>query len=311
MYRIRFHGRGGQGMKTASRVLGSAFFFSDFEVQDAPRYGAERRGAPIFAYVRAARRPIHERGVIRKPDLVVVADDSLVSVPAAGVLLGVDTDTVLLIDSREPAELWRHRLNLDGPILTLPAFDETAGAAHARHVGIDCAAAARLVGEISWDALNRAIDEELGPLGTRSVEENRAAAREVFEKMATHAGLVGQRPEMDARSYERPDWVDVPAEAARISAPTIHAAATSVEVKTGLWRTLRPVIDRERCRRCWWVCSTLCPDSAIDVGNDGEPLIDYDYCKGCMICVAVCPHHAIDSIPERVLVAETRTGAET
>ncbi|MEN8711676.1 MAG: 2-oxoacid:acceptor oxidoreductase family protein, partial [Arenicellales bacterium] len=45
MYRIRFHGRGGQGMKTASRILGTAFFLAGYEVQDAPRYGAERRGA--------------------------------------------------------------------------------------------------------------------------------------------------------------------------------------------------------------------------------------------------------------------------
>ena len=74
MYRIRFHGRGGQGMKTASRVLGSAFFIEGYEVQDAPRYGAERRGAPIFAYVRASKHPINERGIILRPDLVVVAD---------------------------------------------------------------------------------------------------------------------------------------------------------------------------------------------------------------------------------------------
>ena len=84
MYRIRFHGRGGQGMKTASRILGTAFFLEGFEVQDAPRYGAERRGAPIFAYVRANRQAIQERGVIHRPDLVIVADDSLVPVPGAG-----------------------------------------------------------------------------------------------------------------------------------------------------------------------------------------------------------------------------------
>jgi len=53
MFRIRFHGRGGQGMKTASRILGMAFFKAGYQVQDAPCYGAERRGAPIFAYVRA------------------------------------------------------------------------------------------------------------------------------------------------------------------------------------------------------------------------------------------------------------------
>ncbi|MEO2168127.1 MAG: 2-oxoacid:acceptor oxidoreductase family protein [bacterium] len=49
-------------------------FLEGFEVQDAPLYGAERRGAPVFAYVRADRAPINERGVIRRPDLVVVAD---------------------------------------------------------------------------------------------------------------------------------------------------------------------------------------------------------------------------------------------
>ena len=102
MFRIRFHGRGGQGMKTASRILGSAFFHAGFEVQDAPRYGAERRGAPIFAFVRASREPIQERGIIRQADLVVVADDTLVPVPAAGVLAGCDADTVLLINSHEP-----------------------------------------------------------------------------------------------------------------------------------------------------------------------------------------------------------------
>ena len=89
MYRLRFHGRGGKGMKTASRILGTAFFLAGFEVQDAPRYGAERRGAPIFAYVRANRRAINERGIIRRPDLVIVADETLMLIPGAGVLEGI------------------------------------------------------------------------------------------------------------------------------------------------------------------------------------------------------------------------------
>src|SRR3990172_2379813 len=107
MFQIRFHGRGGQGIKTASRVLGSAFFLEGFEVQDAPRYGAERRGAPIFAYVRAARAQIQERGVITRPDLVVVADETLIPVPSAGVLQGVSAHTVLLVNSAEPEDVWR------------------------------------------------------------------------------------------------------------------------------------------------------------------------------------------------------------
>src|SRR5512135_2575890 len=110
MYRIRFHGRGGQGMKTASRILGTAFFLAGFEVQDAPRYGAERRGAPIFAFVRASREKVNERGMIHDPDLVIVADETLVSVPPAEVLHGVTGRTVLLIHSEETPVAWKARL---------------------------------------------------------------------------------------------------------------------------------------------------------------------------------------------------------
>ena len=68
MFRIRFHGRGGQGMKTASRILGSAFFHAGYEVQDAPHYGAERRGAPVSARACRAR---HEAQRMRPPCSVV------------------------------------------------------------------------------------------------------------------------------------------------------------------------------------------------------------------------------------------------
>ena len=92
----------------------------------------------------------------------------------------------------------------------------------------------------------------------------------------------------------------MPFEKASVSSPTIHAGATSVQVRTGLWRTLRPVINYDHCKHCWWVCSTICPDSAISVNDQNQPVIDYDHCKGCMICVARCAPHAIETIPERI-----------
>lgn len=301
MYRIRFHGRGGQGMKTASRILGTAFFLEGFEVQDAPRYGAERRGAPIFAFVRASRERINERGIIRRPDLVIVADDTLVPVPAAGVLSGVTPHTTLLIDSAAPPDTWRRRLNFPGPLLTLPTPD-VEDRLELRFVGAACAGAgARLTGVISADALARAVRDELAALGAAVVDKNLDQALEAYERMAPHAGVVSPGGGLAADAYEDPHWVALPFEDARISAPAIHAAATSVEVRTGLWRTLRPVIDYQRCNRCWWVCSTFCPDAAIAVDAQGHPQIDYEHCKGCLVCVAQCPPHAISAVPERSL----------
>ncbi len=301
MFRIRFHGRGGQGMKTASRILGSALFQQGYEVQDAPRYGAERRGAPIFAYVRAAKTPIYERGIIRRPDLVIVADDTLVPSPAAGVLAGLDQHSVLFINSATSADEWCNRLKLSGPILTLPLTAEVEDRAELPYVGAACAgAAARLLGVVPQQALAKAIEDELGNHGAEVVQKNQQKAQQAFEAMTKHAGMVTEAGEISAQAYTDPNWVDFPFEQASISAPTIHAGLTSVEVKTGLWRTLRPVIDYEHCNKCWWVCSSFCPDSAIKVMEDGTPEIDYDHCKGCMLCVAQCPPHAIAAIPEHL-----------
>jgi pyruvate ferredoxin oxidoreductase gamma subunit len=298
MYRIRFHGRGGQGMKTAAQVLGTAYFAEGFEVQDAPRYGAERRGAPIFAYVRAARAPIHERGVIARPDLVIVADETLVPVPAAGVLQGLAARTVLLIASDDSAATWQDRLKPAGPVLTLPVA--ALEGAETPFIGAACAgAAARLVGAIARPSLERAIDEEVGKLGAGALEKSREQALAAYDAMAPHAGLVREGTEIDARAYAAPEWIEVPADDVGVAAPDIHGALTSERTNSGLWRTLRPVIDYERCNRCSWVCSTFCPDSAIKVEPDHTPRIDYDHCKGCMVCVAVCPPHAIRAVPER------------
>lgn len=302
MFRIRFHGRGGQGMKTASRILGTAFFNEGFQVQDAPRYGAERRGAPIFAYVRASRDPIHERGVIASPDLVIVADDSLAAVPAAGVLQGLTERTLLLIASREDAATWRDRLKVRGPLLVLP--EEGQGPAAGGYLGPACAgAAARLTGAVGRAALETAVRAELASLPAAELAANVAQALAAFEGMAPHEGSVREGDLPRAAAYARPEWVDVPFEAARVSAPAIHGALTSVEVRTGLWRTMRPVIDHALCNKCVWVCGTFCPDSAISIDTEGRPVIDYDHCKGCMICVAKCPPHAISAVPEHEAAA--------
>jgi pyruvate ferredoxin oxidoreductase gamma subunit len=294
MIGIRLHGRGGQGIKTASQVLGSALFRAGFEVQDAPRYGAERRGAPIFAYVRATHGTIHARGVIAQPDLVVVADASLVPVATAGVLQGVGADTVFLIADDAPAEQWRERLRLAGPVLAVrPAADPAL-------TGIACTgAAARLLGVIGRDTLAAAIDEELARYGEPAIARSRELALAAFDAMAAHAGCVRERALDDAVGLPAPDWIELPQDGADLASPDIHAGATSELAATGVWRTMRPVIDLARCNRCAWVCSTLCPDSAIDVSTDRTPAIDYAHCKGCMICVAVCPPHAIHAIAEK------------
>jgi pyruvate ferredoxin oxidoreductase gamma subunit len=96
----------------------------------------------------------------------------------------------------------------------------------------------------------------------------------------------------------RPQWLDLPLEAASIAAPIIHAPASSLKMNTGVWRTLRPTIDLEECIACGQ-CNTYCPDNAISLNTEGKPTIDYDHCKGCLICLAQCPAQAITAQPEQ------------
>lgn len=310
MYTVRFHGRGGQGMKTASRVLGNAFFLAGFEVQDAPRYGAERRGAPMSAYVRAGREPINARGVILQAGLVVVADDSLPPVPAAGVLAGIGSETVMLIVSRETEAVWRQRLNLSGPLLVLPPVEVAGG--ETALVGAACVgAAACLTGAISREMLTAAVEQELGKLGQALLQQNVQVALAYYDRLAVFAGLVKQTEAVSAASYAKPAWIDLPLETGSQAAPLIQNPQTSLLAQTGSWRTQRPVIDYAHCHQCWWVCGSFCPDSAISLNQAGYPVIDYQHCKGCMICVEQCPSHAIGVVAEADAQKTETQGGQT
>lgn len=300
MYRIRFHGRGGQGIKTASRVLGTALFLEGYEVQDAPLYGAERRGAPILAFVRANKNTINERGVMQQPDLVVVADDSLMMLPSAGVMSGTNDNTVVLLLSSEDTLAWKENLAAtDVRLVTTPIMESVEDSLERRYAGIVCAgAAAQLLGNVSLKNLIAAIKKELSSSSVAVIEENIARATEAFKRMSNQSAIVLEGAELNATEYISPGWLQLPFEEASISAPAIRASKNSSLSRTGLWRTMRPVIDYEKCNKCWWVCSSLCPDGAIVVDKNNFPQIDLDHCKGCMVCVSVCPPQIISAKAE-------------
>jgi pyruvate ferredoxin oxidoreductase delta subunit len=77
----------------------------------------------------------------------------------------------------------------------------------------------------------------------------------------------------------------------------IDVPATSLENKTGSWRAMRPVINREKCTKCL-LCWIFCPDNSIVRREDDSVEVDYDYCKGCGICANECPVKAIEMVEE-------------
>jgi pyruvate ferredoxin oxidoreductase gamma subunit len=291
MLRIRFHGRGGQGMKTASRILGSAAFHAGYVVQDSPVYGAERRGAPMVAFTRMAQAPIRERGAIASPDLVVVADDTLLTEPAAAPLAGCDSACTLLINSvrdvRTLQEIARHDGRLLAADFTTPVLDLT-GTLAALSTALGMAASA-LVGLTLEDSL-AGLDDELGAAHLTPSQQtaNVHLARTVYTRVQTWEP-VHARP-TDPATPAVP-LVAVALAPPAQAAPSIYALANSPQRQTGSWRQFRPVLQREQCSRCW-LCFVWCPEAAIALDAEEYPVVDYNVCKGCLLCAYECPTQA-------------------
>ena len=117
---IRWHGRGGQGAKTASLLLADAAFNTGKYIQGFPEYGPERMGAPITAYNRISDEPITIHSNIYEPDYVVVVDDTLLS--SVPVTAGLKTEGAIVINTtKTPEELKELLKGYEGNIYTIDA----------------------------------------------------------------------------------------------------------------------------------------------------------------------------------------------
>lgn len=104
MIEIRFHGRGGQGTVVASKILADAIAKEGNYVQAYPEFGVERRGAPVYAFIRIDSKPIYDKSRIYKPDHVVVVDPTLIE--AIDVTEGLKEGGWIIVNSeKKPEEL--------------------------------------------------------------------------------------------------------------------------------------------------------------------------------------------------------------
>lgn len=117
---IRWHGRGGQGAKTASLLLADAAFNTGKYIQGFPEYGPERMGAPITAYNRISNAPITIHSNIYEPDYVVVVDDTLLE--AVDVTAGLKTDGAIVINTTKGEDYLKKVLKgYTGSVYTIDA----------------------------------------------------------------------------------------------------------------------------------------------------------------------------------------------
>ena len=117
---IRWHGRGGQGTKTASLLLADAAFNTGKYIQGFPEYGPERMGAPITAYNRISDNPITVHSNIYEPDYAVVVDDTLLE--TVDVTAGLKADGAIVINTTKSSDYLKSVLKgYQGKVYTIDA----------------------------------------------------------------------------------------------------------------------------------------------------------------------------------------------
>lgn len=178
MIEIRFHGRGGQGTVVASKVLADALAKEGNFVQAYPEFGVERRGAPVFSFIRIDNQPIYDKSRIYEPDYVIVVDPTLVE--AIDITEGLKEGGVIIINSEKnpasfkfPVKFKVATINATGIAVKHKLGTLAAPIVNTAIVG----AVIKMLDLTSLESLLEAIREGV-PIRP---EDNMAAAKEAYE----------------------------------------------------------------------------------------------------------------------------------
>lgn len=176
------HGRGGQGVVTASYLLAWAAFLEGKYVQAFPMFGVERRGAPVEAYVRLDEKPIELRSQIYEPDFVLVLDPTLLGVLDVG--RGVKEGGCVIINRKEE---WKERVKGKFRVKTVDLYkiaEEVLGRPVVNTTMLGAFAA--LTGVVSLNSLREAVRRRFKG---RMVELNLQLVEKAFQTVKNEVQL--------------------------------------------------------------------------------------------------------------------------
>jgi pyruvate ferredoxin oxidoreductase gamma subunit len=179
---IRWHGRGGQGAVTSAELVAKAAIDEGKYAQAFPAFGAERRGAPIVAFVRiSADKPIRIRAEVTDPDIVIVLDPSLLRV--VDITAGIKASGMLVVNSKKQPEQIEKELGYNHSLATV---DATAIARELLGVNIVntsmIGALLKATGVVELESLFEPLRQRFGRLAERNIDAMKRAYEETSVK---------------------------------------------------------------------------------------------------------------------------------
>jgi len=178
MLEIRIHGRGGQGAVTAAQILAISAFYDGKESQAFPKFGVERRGAPVEAFCRIDTQKINVRSQVYTPDLLMVLEPSLLE--AVDVTAGLKSGANIIVNTTKPItdkKYSKFKVSIvDASKIALDIFK--ADIVNTAILG----AFSKVTGVVSIDAINKAIEDRFAGR-QKIIDMNKEAVKQVFEQV--------------------------------------------------------------------------------------------------------------------------------
>ncbi len=298
-YEMRFESIGGLGANLAAQVLAEAVILGQkLDGANFASYGSEKKGSPVKAFIRLCERGTQVRtsSPVERPNLLVVFHEALLKNP--GTTQGLLPDSIVLVNTAGSPERLRDVLSLSSGTVAVVNALEIAVTEKTRINTALLGAVARVCPFLDKEAIKRAIASAFEKRYPQLVEPN----LRTFERGYTCVNLReytadGKYPVREFRRY-------VPALGYK-NAPmggVITTPGNSAEKDLSISRQgYIPQLDLGKCTHCS-LCEMTCPDLCFNfaAGTDkkGRPAqelqgINYQYCKGCLKCVEVCPTGAL------------------
>ncbi|HCL56652.1 MAG TPA: ferredoxin [Spirochaetia bacterium] len=294
LYEIRFESIGGLGANLAGKMLAEAGLkYLGLNVSSFSSYGSEKKGSPVKSFIRFAEpnTPIKVNSPVETPNILVVFHENLIkSMP---VTLGCTEDTVIIVNSRKSPEELQDILKI--PKGKIASIDATGIALEAKVKinGIILGAIAKAAGFITLEHINGIFEEIIGAKYPDLLKANINAIKKGYDEL--NLKEVALKKDYAFKPFVKAD----PAlgYTNQIPGGIVPNPGNTVNKDLSAGRSgMIPVFHKDKCINCA-LCDVVCSDLCIVFKEENGQMfmkgVDYQFCKGCLKCVVICPKQAL------------------